>query len=194
MKRLGAGFISLVLIFSMSCMAFAHLSSSNAMRFSSIVSTISTSLQKELSLQKYALHVIGGNDEKEFLQNELMSRFTTIQWTSSADASITITPTEMRTAYFPTEDDEVLVRTCGMSATIRIDEPSKSRIISIPNITLSDTIRIDEVYQLQQPSYSFCIGSLPSSSWNALDSLVKPMLYVLTLGFSTWLLFSVRTQ
>jgi hypothetical protein len=175
-------------------MTFAHLSSSNALRFSSIVGTISTSLQKELSLQKYSLHVIGGNDEKEFLQNELMSRFTTINWTTSADASITVTPTEMKTAYFPTEDDEALVRTCGMSATIRIDEPNKSRVLTISNITLSDTIRIDEVYQLQQPSYSFCIGAMPSSDWNALDSLVKPMLYVLTLGFSTWLLFSVRTQ
>jgi len=140
------------------------------------------------------LNIIGGNDEKEFIRNEMMSRLTGITWSSDAEHTLTVTPTEMRTIYALTDQQEMLVRSCGMSATIRIDEQGQSRIVSIPLISLSDTIAMNEIHMVQQPGYTFCTATVPNDSWNAFDSLVKPMLYVLTLGFSTWLLFSVRTQ
>jgi hypothetical protein len=194
MSKGGLMSICFMLMFSMSCMTFAQMKPTNAMQFSRIIATMSESLKKGISSEEYALSIIGGNDEKEFMRNELMRHFPEINWIPTSEKKIVVTPSEMRTIYSMTEQDDVMMRSCGMSATIRIDDSNQSRIISIPAITIVDTIHIDEVQQLQQPSYAFCIGALPNSNWNALDTLVKPMLYVLTLGFSTWLLFNVRTQ
>lgn len=194
MKRLGAMLLSVMLMLSMSCMTFAHTRPTNAMMFRQIIETLSHSLKKEITSTKYSLNIIGGNDEKEFVRNEMMSRLTGIAWSSDAENTLTVTPTEMRTVYALTDQQEMLVRSCGMSATIRIDEQGQSRIVSIPLISLSDTIAMNEIHMVQQPGYTFCTAVMPQDGWNAFDSLVKPMLYVLTLGFSTWLLFSVRTQ
>ena len=194
MKRLGAMLLSVILMLSISCMTFAQTRPTNAMMFRQIIEKLSHSLKKEITSTNYELNIIGGNDEKEFIRNEMISRLTGITWSSDAEHTLTVTPTEMRTIYALTDQQEMLVRSCGMSATIRIDEQGQSRIVSIPLISLSDTIAMNEIHMVQQPGYTFCTATVPNDSWNAFDSLVKPMLYVLTLGFSTWLLFSVRTQ
>jgi len=194
MKRLGAMLLSIMLMVSMSCMTFAQTHPTNAMMFRQLIDQLSLSLKKEITSTHYALNIVGGNDEKEFIRNEMMSRLSEITWTSNAENSVTVTPIEMRTMYALTDQQDLLSRTCGMSATIRIDEQRKSRIVSIPLFSRSDTIPLNEVHMVQQPGYTFCTATVPNDGWNAFDSLVKPMLYVLTLGFSTWLLFSVRTQ
>ncbi len=194
MKRLGTLLLSIMLMLSMSCMTFAQTHPTNAMMFRQLIEQLSHSLKKEIVSSQYALNIIGGNDEKEFLRNEMMGRLIGITWNSDAENVLTVTPTEMRTTYALTDQQDMLARTCRISAAIRIDEQGQSRIVSIPLISLSDTITTNDIHMIQQPGYAFCIGILPQDGWNAFDSLVKPMLYVLTLGFSTWLLFSVRTQ
>lgn len=194
MRRIGVIVISCMLMLSMSCMIFAQTQPSNAMLFKQLIAKLSNQIKQELPGNAYSMNIVGGNDEKEFLGNEFMKNNPTIDWSSKNRSIITITPTEMHTAYSWTQDDEALKRTCSFSGEMRIEEEGKSRIVSLPLTYISDTITADDISYVQVPGYTFCIGKTPEQQWNALDGLVKPMLYVLTLGFSTWLLFSVRTQ
>jgi hypothetical protein len=59
---------------------------------------------------------------------------------------------------------------------------------------MSDTIARASIPTLEIPTYPFCTGKIPGKESTLFDGIIKPVMYVLTFGFSAYLLFGVRSS
>lgn len=194
MKQYFVHIIALLLLPAFSLMASMPIVPSNASIFKYVSKEMSTCIGANISKQTMQLEIIGGNEEKEFLRSEIMSTLQSIDWSSKADAKLIITPSEMRTVYQSIDDEDFVKRTCLLNADIRLESSSMNHIIQCTTFQYSDTIARASISSLEIPSYPFCIGIIPEKESTLFDGIIKPMLYVLTFGFSAYLLFGVRSS
>jgi hypothetical protein len=155
---------------------------------------MSACMAKELSMKQHSLEIIGGSETKEFLRTEIMRNMESIDWSSNADSRIIITPSEMRTHYESIDDADFVRRTCLLRMEIRLETVNSSRIVQCPRFEFSDTVEIAQIPAVEIPSYTFCKGIIPKQESTIFDGIVKPVIYVLTFGFSAYLLFGVRSS
>ncbi len=194
MKQFFVQFIAILLIPSFSLLASSPIAPSNASIFKKLSKDMSACIVTNMSKNTLQLNIIGGIEEKEFLQSELMSEMKSIEWSMNADSKLIITPSEMRTVYQSIDDDDSVKRICLLNAEIRYESASMNRIIQCTTFQYSDTIARALIPTLEIPSYPFCIGIIPEKESTLFDGIIKPALYVLTFGFSAYLLFGVRSS
>jgi hypothetical protein len=175
-------------------MASFPIEPSNATIFKNISKELSACIAKQNTIQNLQLEIIGGTEEKEFLRSEIIGTLRSIQWSFDADAKIIITPSEMRTMYESMDDEDKVKRTCLLNAEIRLETSSSSRILQCNAFHISDTISKARISSLEIPSYPFCIGNIPKEESTLFDGIIKPVMYILTFGFSAYLLFGVRSS
>ena len=155
---------------------------------------MSSCIGKQLTMQELQLEIIGGVEEKEFLRSEIISNLQSMQWKFTANDKIIITPSEMRTVYESVDDEDFVKRTCLLNAEIRLETVSSSRILQCKEFQMNDTIARASISTLEIPSYPFCMGPIPGKESTLFDGIIKPVIYVLTFGFSAYLLFGVRSS
>lgn len=186
--------ITLLLLNSFSVMSALPIEQSNATIFKNICKDMSICIGKQLTMTELHMEVIGGVEEKEFLRSEIMSNMQSMQWTITANDKIVVSPSEMRTVYESIDDEDFVKRTCLLNAEIRLETPSSSRILQCKGFQMSDTIARASIPPLEIPSYPFCMGTIPGKESTLFDGIIKPVIYVLTFGFSAYLLFGVRSS
>ena len=186
--------ITMLLLNSFSLMSALPIEQSNATIFKNICKEMSSCIGKQLTMQELQLEIIGGVEEKEFLRSEIMSNLQSMQWKFTANDKIIITPSEMRTVYESVDDEDFVKRTCLLNAEIRLETVSSSRILQCKEFQMNDTIARASISTLEIPSYPFCMGPSPGKESTLFDGIIKPVIYVLTFGFSAYLLFGVRSS
>ena len=186
--------ITMLLLNSFSLMSALPIEQSNATIFKNICKEMSSCIGKQLTMQELQLEIIGGVEEKEFLRSEIISNLQSMQWKFTANDKIIITPSEMRTVYESVDDEDFVKRTCLLNAEIRLETVSSSRILQCKEFQMNDTIARASISTLEIPSYPFCIGPIPGKESTLFDGIIKPVIYVLTFGFSAYLLFGVRSS
>ena len=186
--------ITMLLLNSFSLMSALQIEQSNATIFKNICKEMSSCIGKQLTMQELQLEIIGGVEEKEFLRSEIMSNLQSMQWKFTANDKIIITPSEMRTVYESVDDEDFVKRTCLLNAEIRLETVSSSRILQCKEFQMNDTIARASISPLEIPSYPFCMGPIPGKESTLFDGIIKPVIYVLTFGFSAYLLFGVRSS
>ena len=186
--------ITMLLLNSFSLMSALPIEQSNATIFKNICKEISSCIGKQLTMQELQLEIIGGVEEKEFLRSEIISNLQSMQWKFTANDKIIITPSEMRTVYESVDDEDFVKRTCLLNAEIRLETVSSSRILQCKEFQMNDTIARASISPLEIPSYPFCMGPIPGKESTLFDGIIKPVIYVLTFGFSAYLLFGVRSS
>lgn len=186
--------ITMLLLNSFSLMSALPIEQSNATIFKNICKEMSSCIGKQLTMQELQLEIIGGVEEKEFLRSEIMSNLQSMQWKFTANDKIIITPSEMRTVYESVDDEDFVKRTCLLNAEIRLETVSSSRILQCKEFQMNDTISRASISTLEIPSYPFCMGPIPGKESTLFDGIIKPVIYVLTFGFSAYLLFGVRSS
>lgn len=184
----------MLLLPSFSLLASSPFAPSNASIFKKLSKDMSACIVTNMSKNALQLNIIGGSEEKEFLRSEFMSEMKSIEWSMNADSKLIITPSEMRTVYQAIDDDDSVKRTCLLNAEIRYESSSMNRIIECKAFQHSDTIARATIPSLEIPSYPFCMGMIPEKESTIFDGIIKPALYVLTFGFSAYLLFGVRSS
>ncbi|MEY3689067.1 MAG: hypothetical protein RIT37_629 [Bacteroidota bacterium] len=194
MKQFFMQSIAFLLLSSCSVMALLPIQPSNAMIFKNLSKELSTCIVKDLSIKELHLEIIGGTEEKEFLRSEIMSNEQMIRWSNETNNTVIITPSEMRTIYETIEDDERVKRTCLLNADIRFEIARSSRIQQCSILQFSDTVRRADIPSLEIPAYPFCRADIPQNESTLFDGIIKPVIYVLTFGFSAYLLFGVRSS
>jgi hypothetical protein len=194
MKQFFVQIIAMLLLPSFSLLASSPFAPSNASIFKKLSKDMSACIVTNMSKNTLQLNIIGGSEEKEFLRSEFMSEMKSIEWSMNADSKLIITPSEMRTVYQAIDDDDSVKRTCLLNAEIRFESSSMNRIIECKAFQHSDTIARALIPSLEIPSYPFCIGAVPAKESTIFDGIIKPALYVLTFGFSAYLLFGVRSS
>ena len=194
MKQFFVQIIAMLLLPSFSLLASSPFAPSNASIFKKLSKDMSACIVTNMSKNALQLNIIGGSEEKEFLRSEFMSEMKSIEWTMNADSKLIITPSEMRTVYQAIDDDDSVKRTCLLNAEIRFESSSMNRIIECKAFQHSDTIARATIPSLEIPSYPFCMGIIPEKESTIFDGIIKPALYVLTFGFSAYLLFGVRSS
>ena len=183
--------ITMLLLNSFSLMSALPIEQSNATIFKNICKEMSSCIGKQLTMQELQLEIIGGVEEKEFLRSEIISNLQSMQWKFTANDKIIITPSEMRTVYESVDDEDFVKRTCLLNAEIRLETVSSSRILQCKEFQMNDTIARASISTLEIPSYPFCMGPIPGKESTLFDGIIKPVIYVLTFGFSAYLLFGV---
>ena len=186
--------ITMLLLNSFSLMSALPIEQSNATIFKNICKEMSSCIGKQLTMQELQLEIIGGVEEKEFLRSEIISNLQSMQWKFTANDKIIITPSEMRTVYESVDDEDFVKRTCLLNAEIRLETVSSSRILQCKEFQMNDTIARASISTLESPSYPFCMGPIPGKESTLFDGIIKPVIYVLTFGFSAYLLFGVRSS
>ena len=186
--------ITMLLLNSFSLMSALPIEQSNATIFKNICKEMSSCIGKQLTMQELQLEIIGGVEEKEFLRSEIISNLQSMQWKFTANDKIIITPSEMRTVYESVDDEDFVKRTCLLNAEIRLETVSSSRILQCKEFQMNDTIARASISTLEIPSYPFCMGPIPGKESTLFDGIIKPVIYVLTFGFSAYLLFGVRSS
>ncbi|MEY5131732.1 MAG: hypothetical protein RL734_1799 [Bacteroidota bacterium] len=186
--------ITMLLLNSFSLMSALPIEQSNATIFKNICKEMSTCIGKELTMQELQLEIIGGVEEKEFLRTGIMSNLQNMKWSFTASDKIIVTPSEIRTVYESIDDEDFVKRTCLLNAEIRLETASSSRILECKGFQLSDTIAKASIPTLEIPSYPFCMANIPGKESTLFDGIIKPVMYVLTFGFSAYLLFGVRSS
>ena len=186
--------ITMLLLNSFSLMSALPIEQSNATIFKNICKEMSSCIGKQLTMQELQLEIIGGVEEKEFLRSEIISNLQSMQWKFTANDKIIITPSEMRTVYESVDDEDFVKRTCLLNAEIRLETVSSSRILQCKEFQMNDTIARASISPLEIPSYPFCMGPIPGKESTLFDGIIKPVIYVLTFGFSAYLLFGVRSS
>ena len=186
--------ITMLLLNSFSLMSALPIEQSNATIFKTICKEMSSCIGKQLTMQELQLEIIGGVEEKEFLRSEIISNLQSMQWKFTANDKIIITPSEMRTVYESVDDEDFVKRTCLLNAEIRLETVSSSRILQCKEFQMNDTIARASISTLEIPSYPFCMGPIPGKESTLFDGIIKPVIYVLTFGFSAYLLFGVRSS
>ena len=186
--------ITMLLLNSFSLMSALPIEQSNATIFKNICKEMSSCIGKQLTMQELQLEIIGGVEEKEFLRSEIISNLQSMQWKFTANDKIIITPSEMRTVYESIDDEDFVKRTCLLNAEIRLETVSSSRILQCKEFQMNDTIARASISTLEFPSYPFCMGTIPGKESTLFDGIIKPVIYVLTFGFSAYLLFGVRSS
>lgn len=186
--------ITMLLLNSFSLMIALPIEQSNATIFKNICKEMSTCIGKQLTMQELQLEIIGGVEEKEFLRSEIMSNLQSIQWKFAANDKIIVTPSEMRTVYESIDDEDFVKRTCLLNAELRLETALSSHIMQCKEFQMSDTIARTSIPTLEIPSYPFCMGTIPGKESTLFDGIIKPVIYVLTFGFSAYLLFGVRSS
>ena len=186
--------ITMLLLNSFSLMSALPIEQSNATIFKNICKEMSSCIGKQLTMQELQLEIIGGVEEKEFLRSEIISNLQSMQWKFTANDKIIITPSEMRTVYESIDDEDFVKRTCLLNAEIRLETVSSSRILQCKEFQMNDTIARASISPLEIPSYPFCMGPIPGKESTLFDGIIKPVIYVLTFGFSAYLLFGVRSS
>ncbi len=186
--------ITMLLLNSFSLMSALPIEQSNATIFKNICKEMSSCIGKQLTMQELQLEIIGGVEEKEFLRSEIISNLQSMQWKFTANDKIIITPSEMRTVYESVDDEDFVKRTCLLNAEIRLETVSSSRILQCKEFQMNDTIARASISTLEIPSYPFCMGTIPGKESTLFDGIIKPVIYVLTFGFSAYLLFGVRSS
>lgn len=194
MKQCFLHIIAMLLFFSCSLMASSPIIPSNASIFKTLSERMSTCIEANISNTSLQLEIAGGMEEREFLRSEIMRNLSSVEWTKNGDTKLIITPSEMRTIYDAVDDEEFVKRTCLLNAQIRFESPSAQRIIECNAVQFSDTIARATIPSLEIPSYPFCIGAIPKQESTIFDDIIKPALYLLTFGFSAYLLFGVRSS
>ena len=186
--------ITMLLLNSFSLMSALPIEQSNATIFKNICKEMSSCIGKQLTMQELQLEIIGGVEEKEFLRSEIISNLQSMQWKFTANDKIIITPSEMRTVYESVDDEDFVKRTCLLNAEIRLETVLSSRILQCKEFQMNDTIARASISTLEIPSYPFCMGPIPGKESTLFDGIIKPVIYVLTFGFSAYLLFGVRSS
>lgn len=186
--------ITLLLLNSFSLMSALPIEQSNATIFKNICKDMSICIGKQLTMTELHMEVIGGVEEKEFLRSEIISNMQSMQWTITANDKIVVSPSEMRTVYESIDDEDFVKRTCLLNAEIRLETPSSSRILQCKEFQMNDTVSRASISTLEIPSYPFCMGPIPAKESTLFDGIIKPVIYVLTFGFSAYLLFGVRSS
>ena len=194
MKQFFMQLIAILVLSSCSLMAVIPIQPSNATVFKSLSKELSACIIKEQTTKELRLEIMGGMEEIAFLRSEIMQCTPSIQWTNEAREKVIITPSEMRTIYESIEDDERVQRTCLLNANIRFETAQSSRIQQCNVIHFTDTVRKADIPALEIPSYPFCMGTIPQQESSLFDGIIKPVIYVLTFGFSAYLLFGVRSS
>jgi len=186
--------ITVLLLNSFSLLSALPIEQSNATIFKNVCKEMSVCIGKELTMQELQMEIIGGVEEKEFLRSEIMSNLQNMNWTFTANDKIIVTPSEMRTVYESIDDEDLVKRTCLLNTEIRLESASSLRILQCKGFQLSDTIARANISTLEIPSYPFCVGNIPGKESTLFDGIIKPVIYVLTFGFSAYLLFGVRSS